>query len=54
MAAQDKEINWVDEEQPQDEQIQVKATQLAPQAANTTKEQTNLKDDVATKEKKDE
>ena len=30
MSVQDKEINWVDEEQPQSEQIHVKATQAVP------------------------
>ena len=54
MVAQDKEINWVDEEQTQGEQIQVKATQVAPQEADSAKEQTNEEVDVVTEEKKDE
>ena len=37
MAAQDKEINLVDEEQPQGEQMQVETTQVAPQAVDTAK-----------------
>ena len=50
MVAQDKAINWVDEEKPQDEQPQVVATQVAPQVADSI-EQTNKEAIVVTEEK---
>ena len=38
MAEQDKEINQVDEEQPQDGQAQVAAIQMVPQVAKSVEE----------------
>ena len=38
MAAQDKEVNWVDEEQPQDRQAQVATIQMVPQAVESVEE----------------
>ena len=39
------------EEQPLDEQIQIKAIQVIPQAIDTTKEPTGVRADVAAEEK---
>ena len=51
MAAQDKEINWVDEEQPQDRWAQVPAIQMVPQVVESA-EETNKDVVVVTKERK--
>ena len=50
MVAQDKEINWVDEEQPQDGQAQIAAIQVAPQETDSV-EQKNKEAAMVTKEK---
>ena len=51
MVAQDKEINWVDEEQPQDRWAQVAAIQMVPQAIESIEER-NKDATMATKERK--